>query len=561
VRILGFADNHDSSAAIVVDGRLVAACGQERIDRVKNSGVFPWGAIDAVMDRSGLRYRDIDRIVCGTAFTPSFLLRRFPALHRDRKQDGGQFSYALNLYYLYQSALRASGLHGLEVEACRKLLEDRLEERPFQVERLDMVDHHTAHAEAAYRTQPRDRCLVFTVDAMGDGHSVTVRSGRDSELTLLFAQNGLAAINTYYSRTTEYLGFRPNRHEGKITGLAAFAEPPEALLVHYRSLLRFVGPGLSTLNMLARQGTQDPFYRVLEGYSREEIAAALQTVLEEALSALVDHWVRETGIADVAVCGGVFANVKLNQRIAQLPAVDSLWVYPNMGDGGLAAGGALAAASPEPKELDTLYLGPEFSSSVIARELNIAGLRPKKPKDLGREVAQLLADGKVVARFDGGMEWGPRALGNRTLLYRPDDPSVNDWLNKRLKRTEFMPFAPMVMAEDAESLFRGYAKAPQAARYMTVCFDALPPMAQLGRGVVHVDGTARPQVVHADDNPQVHRILHHFRELTGLPALINTSFNLHEEPIVCSPFDAIRAWKQGGLDALAIGPYLVRATG
>ncbi len=555
--ILGFADNHDSSAAVVVDGQLVAACGQERIDRVKNSGAFPWGAIDAVMDSAGLRYRDIDRIVCGTAWTPSFLLRRFPERHHTGKSSGGQFSYALNLYFLYQSALRQAGLHGVEVEACRRLLEDRLEERPFQVERLDMVDHHAAHAEAAYRTQPRDQCLVVTVDAMGDGRSVTVHRGRNSRLEPVFEQSGLCAINTYYSRTTEWLGFKPNRHEGKITGLAAYATPPDALLDHYRGLLRFVGPGLSTLNMLERHGRGDRFYRVLERYSREEIAAALQRVLEEAITGLVGHWVRETGVTDVAVCGGVFANVKLNQRIAQLPEVDSLWVYPNMGDGGLAAGGALAAAAPPPATLESLYLGPDFKDSKAGQELNIAGLRPKKPKDLALEVAKLLAAGQVVARCAGRMEWGPRALGNRTLFYRPDDPSVNDWLNKRLSRTEFMPFAPVVMAEDAADLFAGYEKAPQAARFMTVCFDALPEMAKLGRGVVHIDGTARPQVVHQADNPEVHAILRHFKRLTGLPALINTSFNLHEEPIVCSPYDAIRAWKQGGLDALAVGPYLV----
>ncbi len=560
MRILGFADNHDSSAAVVANGRVVAACGQERIDRVKNSGAFPWGAIDAVLDQAGLRYRDIDRIVCGSAFTPSFLLRRFPGLHQEQKRGRGQFSYPLNLYFLYQSALRKAGLHSLEVKACQRLLETHLKQRPFEVQQVEMVDHHTAHAQAAYRTQPRSQCLVITVDAMGDGQSVTVRVGRDGELEPGFAQSGLAAINTYYSRTTEWLGFTPNRHEGKVTGLAAYTEPPTALLDHYRKLLHHEGSGLSTLNMFARHSPQDDFYRVLEGYNREEIAAALQRVLEEAICGLVAHWVQETGIGDVAVCGGVFANVKLNQRIVELDCVDSLWVYPNMGDGGLAAGGALAVASPSPAAMETPYLGPSYADNVIARELNIAGLRPSKPKDLAREVAQLLADGKVVARFDGQMEWGPRALGNRTLLCRPDDPTVNDWLNKKLKRTEFMPFAPAVLAEDAGRLFKGHDKAPQSARFMTVCFEAQSELAELGRGVVHVDGTARPQVVHEADAPQFHRILHHFRELTGLPALINTSFNLHEEPIVCSPFDAIRAWKQGELDALAIGPYLVQAS-
>ena len=191
------------------------------------------------------------------------------------------------------------------------------------------------------------------------------------------------------------------------------------------------------------------------------------------------------------------------------------------------------------------------------KELKIAGLKGQRPEDLASVVADLLADGQVVARFDGPMEFGPRALGNRTLLVRPDAPDVNEWLNKRLERTEFMPFAPVVLEEDAGRLFVGVDKARDAARFMTVCFEATDEMKQLCPGCVHVDGTARPQIIRHEDNPAYAAILRAFKNKTGIPALINTSFNMHEEPIVCSPYDAIRAWKRGKLDALILGPYLI----
>jgi len=555
--ILGVADNHDAGAAVVEDGVLLAAVGQERIDRNKNSGAFPWGAIEAALDKAERRARDVDRIVFGTSFTPSFLLRKMPELHHGKKANGSQFDYLLNLYITYQVALRQTGLHLFEVEACQRLLAARMRDRGFEKARVDLMDHHQAHAHAAYRSQEEPVCLVLTVDAMGDGQTCTASVGRQGQLDQHWSQSGFAAVNTYYSRVTEWLGFTPNRHEGKITGLAAYTDPPPELLAHFRKQLHFVGPGFSTVNYLERQHEGDAFYGALSAWSKEQIASAMQRNLEHAVTAFVEHWVGATGVADVAVCGGIFANVKLNQRIAELACVDSLWVYPNMGDGGLCVGAALAAAERPPRRLPSLYLGPAYKQSTIAQELNIAGLRPEKPDDLEARVVELLAAGKVVARFDGGMEFGPRALGNRSILFRPDDPSVNDWLNKHLQRTEFMPFAPMLRAERAQDCFVGVEKAANAARFMTVCFDCTPFFLRTCPGVVHCDGTARPQLVHEADNPKLWRLLELWEEHTGLPALINTSFNMHEEPIVCSPHDAIRAWTAASLDALSIGPFLV----
>ena len=555
---LGLTDNHDASAALVHDGKLVAACGQERIDRVKNSGAFPWGAMDAVLDSTGTRYRDVDQVIVGSAFTPSWLLRRFPSLHHNRKEAGGQFSPLLNAYIIYQVALRSLKAQGLELRACQRLLENKIRDRGLAPQRVVLLDHHAAHAHSAYRSQERDEVLVVTIDAMGDGISATAWRGKDGGLERLFSQSGFAAVNTYYSRVTEYLGFRPNRHEGKITGLAAYTAAPQELTDHFAKQLRFLGPGFSRTNYLRRQRKDDRFFRVLESYSREEIAAALQANLETAVTQLVGYWVQRSGLTHVAVAGGIFANVKLNQRIAELPEVATLWVYPNMGDGGLAAGAAMVGGNVAPKRMETAYLGPRASEKDMAGALARAGLRRHKPKDLIDDVATLLAQGKVVAHYDGATEWGPRALGNRSLLVRPDDPSINQWLNTRLKRTEFMPFAPMVRSSDAPRFFEGVEKAEQAARFMTVCFNCTDDFKKEAAGVVHVDGTARPQILFPEDNPRLHELLGAFQAKTGLSSLVNTSFNLHEEPIVCTPHDAVRAWEQGQLDALVLGPFLVQ---
>lgn len=554
--ILGIADNHDSGAAVLVDGVPVAAVNQERIDRVKNSGAFPWGAIDAALDLAGIPAREVDQIVVGSAFTPSALLRLMPQGHQ-RARAQGQFSPLLHGYILYQSALKRSGLHALEVEACRAILERRLRARPFPQRPITMIDHHRAHAEGAYRTQERDECLVLTVDAMGDGNTATVSLGQGGELDLLWQQSGLASLNTFYSRVTELLGFRPNRHEGKVTGLAAYVPAPPPLVEHLERRVRFVGPGFRRMPIRRAERRDDPFWSALASYSREEVAAAAQQVLESSVLAFVRHWVAKTGCRHLAVAGGTFANVKLNQRIAALPEVESLWVYPHMGDGGLALGGALAAAGSPPTALASAGLGPAPREEDCARALSVAGLPRRRPEDPIAEVADLLAAGKVVARCVGPMEWGPRALGHRSVLYKCDEPEVNRWLNERLKRSEFMPFAPICRAEDADRWFVGHGKAAASARYMTVCVDVTPEFARRCPAAVHVDGTARPQLVDAARAPALHALLSAMGQRTGTPVLINTSFNMHEEPIVCTAQDAVRAWKAAELDALWLGPYLV----
>ncbi|MGH7337783.1 MAG: carbamoyltransferase C-terminal domain-containing protein, partial [Myxococcota bacterium] len=316
-----------------------------------------------------------------------------------------------------------------------------------------------------------------------------------------------------------------------------------------------------------RTGAVDKLRKALPpDFRREDLAASIQLHAERIATRYVDFWRAKTGRRNVALAGGVHANVKINQRIHQLPEVDSTFVYPGMSDEGLAAGAALLLyAQHRPGEplcgqkcFDHVYLGPDYSEGEIARALDERGIPYQHAPHGEAAIARLISDGYVVARMAGRMEHGPRALGNRSILYRPDDPSVNDWLNERLQRTEFMPFAPATLAEDAVQCFEDLGGAEDAARFMTMTFDCTEHMKRSCPGVVHIDGTARPQLVSESDNPSYYRIIREFKRLTGLSSVVNTSFNIHEEPIVCTPQDAIRAFQIGHLDVLAIGSFLVK---
>jgi carbamoyltransferase len=427
-------------------------------------------------------------------------------------------------------------------------------------------DHHYCHAASAYHTSGWDRCAVVTMDAAGDAYCSRIYAARGGRLTPVQQVPFYHSIASYYGYATHLCGFREGHHEGKVTGLAAYGKPDKTAEVFTRLIAydpgRFhhINRGGYMMRAVGR------LRRGLAGAPREDIAAGAQRHLEEQVVPYIRDAVRRTGEGNVAVAGGLFANVKLNQRIREIPEVTGVWIHPHMGDGGLAVGAALAlwadrAQAPPDRgaRWPDVYLGPTWSAAEVERILaETPGVRWRRVPDPEHEVARLLAAGKVVARCAGRMEYGPRALGNRSILYQATDPTVNDWLNKRLRRTEFMPFAPILLAEDAPAYLKDVdARSAYAAEFMTITYAVTDRCRQEAPAVVHVDGTARPQVVTATSNPQVRRILEHYKGLTGLAVVINTSFNMHEEPIVCSPQDALRAFREGRLEVLALEDYLV----
>ncbi|MGH8327636.1 MAG: carbamoyltransferase C-terminal domain-containing protein, partial [Steroidobacteraceae bacterium] len=408
--------------------------------------------------------------------------------------------------------------------------------------------------------------LVVTLDGSGDGHSSPVYEARHGRLRLLHAVPSFDGVGNYYGYITHLCGFTMGKHEGKVTGLAAYGTD------RYRDVLeRFIRYDNGTMRNVGRAFRRVAIEKLRAALpanpAREDLAASVQQLSEEICARYVGHWMARTGLTKVALAGGVAANVKINQRIHELPGIEQVFVYPAMSDEGLAAGAALIAAAersasgwiPGRRCFEHVYLGPAYSEGEMTAALSSADVPFTRPADAEQEIARLLARGYVVARLAGRMEYGPRALGNRSILYRPDDVSANDWLNKRLARTEFMPFAPSALAEHADSCFENVTGARDTARFMTMTFACTRQMREQAPGVVHVDGTARPQLVGPTDNPDYRRIIEQFMRITGLPAIVNTSFNMHEEPIVCSPADAVRAFLKGHLDVLALGPFLAKS--
>ncbi len=426
-------------------------------------------------------------------------------------------------------------------------------------------DHHYCHATSAYYTSAFERALVVTLDGGGDGRSGSVYLGEGGRLRPLASVDSFNSLGNLYAYITHLCGFKAENHEGKVTGLAALGRPIYANIL--RQFVRYQAPGQIryTIPVYHRSALQLITDRLPANFNRADLAASVQQVLEEIGLAFVQYWLRRTGLRHLAVAGGVFANVKFNQRVHELEEVERFFVHPAMDDSGLSVGSALAALAAQPgigpgqmiQRLRHVYFGPTYDECEVERAILTAQCPAEYDPNIHESIARLLAQGHVVARVTGRMEYGPRALGHRTILYQTGDRSVNDWLNERLKRTEIMPFAPATLVEHAHRYYEGLSGAEDPARFMTLTFNCSATMRAESPGVVHVDGTARPQLVDAQTAPDLYQILMAYHRLTGIPSLINTSFNMHSEPIVCTPEDALRSFRQGNLDYLAIGNWLV----
>lgn len=570
--ILGITDGISCGAALVENGRVVAAVNEEALCRLKMALGFPRQAIAEVMRIGGVAPGDID-LVCAATINDSFAdgVRAYDGwlIGNDGTLRASTYAVASRLGFLDA----VPGLQALyyksrtPIFAQRRRAIQRIVRQEFGLAaQVEFVDHHLAHAASAYFTSGFDDALVVTMDGGGDGYSAHVYDVRDGRFERLSTTKAFDSLGNYYAYVTHICGFKAQKHEGKITGLAAYGEPRFLDLLDAFITLR--DGQLKNVGHVVFHGAVETLrQRLPSGWSREDLAASIQQHSERLAAGYVAHHLGPDRPRNLAIAGGLFANVRINQKLKELPGVDRIFIHPGMTDAGLAVGAALvpcirgrANSASWPREaLPSVYLGAEFSAAQIERELHAHGLDYTRAEDAETTIAHLLAEGYVVARFNGRMEYGPRALGNRSILYQPSDRSVNDWLNSALHRTEFMPFAPATLDEHAESSYRNITGARETARFMTITSDVTASTRQTCAGAVHIDGTARPQLVRAADNPSFHRIIEAFYRITGVPTVINTSFNMHEEPIVYSPADAIRAFHLGHLDYLAIGEFLVRS--
>ena len=437
------------------------------------------------------------------------------------------------------------------------------------------VGHQDAHAAAAFWASGFDECLCLTYDG-GMFNDIwfggLFKCDRVNGIRPLdrFSTLRHAKITTLYSFVTALLGFIPVRHEGKVTGLAAYGKPTarcRALLSRWfeeeyfeiEKTLRWVNlyDELETPELRPQPEKLVPFSTCVKGIEPEELAASLQAFTEDHVRAILAR-ARTNGLHWPKIClsGGLFSNVKLNSAVSE-SGFEEVFIAPAMTDDGTALGAAWTVASQGPafdvRPLQTVFLGPKYSQKDVLSEVNAANLVYSVPANPPKAIAELLAHGFQVAIFQGAGEFGPRALGNRSILVGATDPSVNRTLNGQLRRTDFMPFGPMTRMEDAAQCYVDIEKVRRAAEFMTVAVKCTDHLKTTCPAVVHVDGKARPQLVGAARHPFIHAILTEYRNLTGLLAIINTSFNGHEEPIVSSVRDAIRCFLCHGIDYLYFG--------
>lgn len=550
-------DRYDAGLCLSDGSRVLFAANEERYTRRKTQGGFPYHALAEAWRHSGLGPRDVDVLCVAGRRTPPLPLRAWPPLHNwlfgaDRT---GATPWRDRLSEVAAIALLPTGIPPdrpagrLQHAALRHLLPE------LRHAALSFAEHHQAHAAAAWTLSGFPAALALTCDSMGDGVSLTVAACDERGIERLWALPARHSLGRFYEIVTEALGFIPSRHEGKVTGLAARGDataidvPPP--FVEIDGEVRWTwSPGRAGVRQV--QG-------LLERHRREDICAWAQAILEEQVLTIARRWLRRTGLRRLVLGGGVFANVRLNQQLHGLDEVEELFVCPNMGDGGNALGAIANEGGLSRRAIGDVFWGDAPSDAEMRAALTQAHLTFSQPPDLAARIATRIEAGGLVGVVRGRMEWGPRALGNRSILASARDPEVTERLNRQLARSDFMPFAPALPAEDADHWLMDAAGATAAGRFMTCCFRASPALRHQHAPVVHVDGSVRAQLVDATDNPDLHAILHELRQQTGSGVALNTSFNVHEEPIVRTAAEAVATYRAAQLDALALGPYWVES--
>ncbi len=446
--ILGITDGDDAGAVLLIDGRLVAAVNEERLNRMKMSIGFPRLAVREVLRLGGVEPRDVTHVAMaalGETFHPESLpnkgwFQEASAVARVRNEISAALAKPLGGSKSARKAYRH--LKRLTMGRRRSGAKALLEEIGVRAP-MSYHDHHRCHAMSAYLASGEDTVLSISLDGGGDGLSSTIWAIENARPRLLHQIDSFDSIGNFYAYVTHLCGYRASIHEGKITGLAAHGTP--RYLDLFRSWISYKDGDISNRGHLFHRAALAAMAAALpSGWEHRDLAASVQKHLEEVVVAFVDYWVRKSGIGKVCLSGGVFSNVLLNQRIADLPGVEKVYVFPAMGDGGLASGAVADAyidrssGNGHPARFERMahaYLGPAYGDAQIENALRSAGFPYRRIEPIEDEIARLIHGGRVVARFDGAMEYGPRALGSRTIMYKTDDASVNTWLNKRLNRT------------------------------------------------------------------------------------------------------------------------------
>ena len=561
MKILGINYLSESSISYMVDGKLRFSISEERINRVKNWYGNPIKSINKFLNENKIDIEEIDLIAThGIAVKTKKNINSKQYINKVKLIKASNLNITKKKYLINQIKFRRKK----EIIATKRASRLIKNLKKIYKKKIFIYDHHECHAATAAYFSGWKESHVLTADGWGDGYSSKLFKFKNNKFYLLRSSSLLDSLGYFYGSITKLLGFRPHRHEGKVLGLAAYGNPNKA----YDEISKMISYDNNNKNFISHpeNGLYLPLFennnlkKLLKKYSKKDIAAATQKRLED----IVIDYVKSinSNSLKISLAGGVFSNVKLNQKIRELKKIKDIFVFPNMGDGGLSVGACCLCHNHfkklESKKLNNYYLGFSYSEDEILKQIKNFDLKYKKLKNLASVVAKELHKGKIIAVFQGKSEFGPRALGNRSILVSTTNSKVNISLNKKLGRTEFMPFAPITLDKEANNMYLKFNKGKYSSRFMTATYDCTDKMKKLSPATVHVDGTARPQILFRKQNPVVYEILERYFKISKIPNLINTSFNMHEEPIVCSPKDAIRSFIRSKIDYLFIGNLLIK---
>jgi carbamoyltransferase len=579
MNILGINAYHgNASAAMVCDGRLIAAVEEERFNRVKYAAGFPAQAIRFCLKEAGLTLGEIDHVAVprnpyARLATKIFYALRMPSFARERAKVLAKFQ----------------GIH--------EALAQAFDADPKKIRaQFHRIEHHQAHLASSFYCSPFEEAALLSADGLGDFASTMWGVGMGNRMEIEGAIPFPHSLGLYYTAVTQYLGFPKFGDEYKVMGLAAYGQPEH--LEVFRDIVRFeegsqnnrfklgldyfshhrTGPDMSwaeadktpalgklfSEGMEKRLGPARGAGQALDQRHRN-LAASLQVRLEEVYLGMLRKLAQRTGLKTVCLAGGVAFNCVANGKIFDATPFERVYVQPAAGDGGLSVGAAFfvwhqTLGKPRSFVMNQAYWGPEYSREEVCRTIDSSGLRQKactidevKEEELARRAAAIIADAKILGWFQGRAEWGPRALGNRSIVADPRKPEMKEILNQRIKHREiFRPFAPSILAEAAGDYFEKSHPSP----FMTLAYSVRPEKRAKIPAPTHVDGTGRLQTVTRDANPRYHALISSFRDLTGVPVVLNTSFN-DNEPIVCRPEEAIDCFQRTQMDALVLGDFLI----
>lgn len=551
---INYTQMHDSSACIVRDGELLFAVAEERLSRLKHDGRFPARAIRACLEFAGISVEGCDEIGFG-----------WPAPWS---------SYLCDLRCYALGKLPLTYLNFLNsTRAFLSMRHQRGGQNPFLRQfgslptRVRFVDHHLAHAISAYACSGFDQAAVLVADGRGAWEATSIWHGKNGRLEHVQTITWPNSLGMFYAQFTQYLGFEPWSDEWKVMGLAPYGESGVSL----KDFMTIEGESYSVniRRLMSRNSSPTSGIEKQLGPKRQSgcditdkhknIAFAVQDACEQAMMTLARLAVAKTNCRNLCLAGGVALNSKANGKILASGLINQIFILPAAGDDGVCLGAALASyldngGKLRLRKMRNAYLGPEYSAGEIEKVLCTYKLRYTQSRDVASCAAELLAAGKILGWFQGRMEFGPRALGSRSILADPRDPEMTTRVNNAVKfRESWRPFAPSLLAESAGEYLESATDSP----FMVLTSQVRPERRSEIPAVTHVDGSARPQTVEKDVNPIYWRLIREFGNRTGVPVVMNTSFNLRGEPIVCTPTDAIRTFFSSGMDALVIGDFIV----